>query len=116
MPHYLKTEPGRESTRKKVWACKPGSGSLGTKKRTARSGGRVSPGIALPGSERRGCGEPCAAAGLPHPEGPHLYKPSQESAPGSRRHLSLGPFSGHLLLGVPKGGINGLLRLEVTEL
>ena len=34
MPQYLKTEPGRERTRKRVWACKPGSGSLGTKKKT----------------------------------------------------------------------------------
>lgn len=27
MPHYLKTEPGRESTPKRVWACKPVQGA-----------------------------------------------------------------------------------------
>ena len=41
MPHYLKTESGRESTRKRVWACKSGSGSSGTKKRTAQHSRRL---------------------------------------------------------------------------
>ena len=76
-------------------------------------------GIALPGSEGRGCWELRSAAGLPHREGLHHYTLQRKACEAQEDTRPWGHFL--VLLDTlwsesPTGGTNGLLRLEVTEL